>query len=101
MTIEQLVFFTVPHQLWHGSFIHIGQLYGPVNPAPVDDRLAVKLSIPVLFRQGLEPLSHADQTHFNIIEEKSSPHSRGGYLYNIGKSSQNANNIPDILLVLL
>ena len=57
--IEQLVFSSVPHELWHGSFIYIGHLYEPVTPAPVT--VAVKLSIPVLF--WLEPLSHADQAN--------------------------------------
>ena len=36
-------FFSVPHILWHGSFVYIGHLQGPVTLGPIAERLAVEI----------------------------------------------------------
>ena len=41
-------FFSMPHILWHGTSVYNGHLRGPVTLTPVAERLAVKLSQPVL-----------------------------------------------------
>ena len=43
--LEQWGFFSVPHPLWHGASVHNGTLRGPM--APIAERLAVELSLPV------------------------------------------------------
>ena len=49
MVIELWGFFKVQHLLWHGSNVYNGHLRGPVTLAPIAERLAVELSLPVLF----------------------------------------------------
>ena len=39
--------FSVPHLRWHGASVYNGRLRGPVTFAPVAERLAVELSLPV------------------------------------------------------
>ena len=46
MTIEQWVFFSVPHLLWHGASVYNGHLRGPVTLTPIAERLTVELSLP-------------------------------------------------------
>ena len=46
--IEQWEFFSVPLLLLHGSSVNNGHLRGPATHGPVAERLAVKLSEPVL-----------------------------------------------------
>ena len=48
LSIEQWGFFNVPHPLQHGPTVYNGHLRGPVTLTPVAERLAVKLSLPVL-----------------------------------------------------
>ena len=47
IVIEQWGFFRVLRLLWHGSSLNNGHLRGTVTLAPIDDRLAVELSLPV------------------------------------------------------
>ena len=47
MAIEPWGFFSVPHLLWHGASVYDGHLRGPVTLAPISERLAVQLSLPV------------------------------------------------------
>ena len=49
VAIEQWGFFSVPHLLWHGASVYMynGHLRGPVTLAPIAERLAVELSLPV------------------------------------------------------
>ena len=50
MAIEQWGFLSVPHLLWHGAFIYIGHLRGPVTLTHVAERLAVELSLYLFLR---------------------------------------------------
>ena len=50
MAIEQWGFYSVPHLLWHGTFVFNGHLRGPVTFTLIAERLAVGLSLPVFFR---------------------------------------------------
>ena len=42
--------FNVPHSLWHGTSIHNCHLRWPLTFAPIAERLAVELWLPVLIR---------------------------------------------------
>ena len=42
------VLYSVPHALWHGASVYNGNLRGLVTLKPIGERLAVKLSLPVL-----------------------------------------------------
>ena len=44
MAIEQWGFFSFPHLLWHGAFVHYGHHRGPMTLTPIADRLTVELS---------------------------------------------------------
>ena len=48
MATKQWGFFSVPHLLWHGASVNNGHLRGPVTLAPNAERVAVRLSLPVL-----------------------------------------------------
>ena len=48
MTIEQREFFGVLHLPGHVTSVFNGQLQGPVAATPIDQRIAVELSLPVL-----------------------------------------------------
>ena len=48
MVIKQLGFFSMPHLLWHGAPMYNGRRPGPVTLTPIDERLALELSLPVL-----------------------------------------------------
>ena len=47
MAIEQWVFFSVPHLLWHRASVYNGHLQRPRTLTPIAERLAVELSLPV------------------------------------------------------
>ena len=44
---EQWGYFCVPQLLWLGTSVYIGHLRGPVTLAPITERFAVELSLPV------------------------------------------------------
>ena len=46
--IDQWMFLSVPHLLWHGSSVYNGHHREPVTLAPLAERFAVDLSLPVL-----------------------------------------------------
>ena len=48
MAIKQRGFFSVLHLLWQGTSVYNSHLRGPVTLTPMAERLAVKLSLPVL-----------------------------------------------------
>ena len=48
IAIEQLGYFSLPHQLWHWTSVYNGLIRGPVTLTPIAERLAVELSLPVL-----------------------------------------------------
>ena len=62
-----------PVLLWHGSSVYAGHLRGPVTLAPIAERLAVELSLPVLSRLRFE------HPTFRLRCERSNPlrHRRG------------------------
>ena len=53
--------FNMPHPLWHRSSIYDGHLQGPVTLAPVADRLAVELSLPV-FNYSVRSVATGNRT---------------------------------------
>ena len=61
MAIEQLRFLSVPNLLWHGTSIFNGHLREPGTLTPIAERLAVELSLPVLwfrsFASGIRTLN--------------------------------------------
>ena len=63
-TIEQWGSFNVPHPLRHGPTVYNGHLRGPVTITPVNERLAVELSLPVL----IEPRSPACEA--NVLPQR-------------------------------
>ena len=49
ITIEQWWFFvSLTHRLWHGTSVYNAHLRRPVPRAPIPNRMAVELSLPVL-----------------------------------------------------
>ena len=77
MAIEQWVFFSVPHLLWHGASVYNGNLRGPVTLTAIAERLAVELSLP-FYDLGLSRLGFEIQTfrlqgeRFNWLRHRSS-----------------------------
>ena len=63
MAIEQWGFLSVPHLLWHGPTLYNGHLWGSLTLTPVAERLAVKLSLPVLLTWLNSDLPHARLSH--------------------------------------
>ena len=47
MAIEQWGFLSVPHLLWHGTFVYDGHLRGHVTLTHIAEHLAVELSLPI------------------------------------------------------
>ena len=47
IAIEQWGFFSVPHLLWYGASVYNGDFQGPVTLAPIAERIAVEMSLPV------------------------------------------------------
>ena len=47
MAIDQWMFFSVPHLLWHGASVYNGHLRVPITITSIAERLAVELSLPV------------------------------------------------------
>ena len=47
MALEQWGFFSMPHQLWHGTFVCNDHLRDPVTLTPIAEHLTVGLSLPI------------------------------------------------------
>ena len=47
MALEQWGFFSMPHLLWHGTFVCNDHLREPVTLTPIAEHLAVELSLPI------------------------------------------------------
>ena len=71
-------FVSLPHLLWHGASIYNGHLRGSMTLTPVDEHLAVELSLPVFYGLGLSQLGFEHPT-FRMQGQRSNPlrHLRG------------------------
>ena len=47
VAIEQWVFFSVPHLLWHGASVYNGHLKGQLTLTPIAECVAVELFLPI------------------------------------------------------
>ena len=70
MGIEQWGFFSLPHQMWHGTSVYNGHIRGPVTLTPIAERLTVELSLPVLTTLGLSRLGFENPT-LRLRDERS------------------------------
>ena len=65
-------FLSVQHLLWQGASVYNGPLWGPMTLTLIAERLAVELSLPVLFDLGLSRLGFEHPT-FPLLGDRSSP----------------------------
>ena len=72
MAFEQWGFFSVPHLLWHGASVYNGHLRGLVTLTPITERLAVKLSLPVLTTDSWDSYTQSSACEANALTHRAS-----------------------------